>query len=178
VMKVAGTSRPAELAKTIAHRLAEEGPVVLSGMGPRAVNQAVKGIAISREHIGDEGSSVACSPKFVTLTIDGEERSGVRMELKVKATPAGESDSSELRVASGSDVRRLAGAIANRMREGGPVSMTAIGPFAVNQAVKAIIIADRYLEDDKIDLAFVPSFSEFESDGETRSAVSFVIDIA
>lgn len=51
--------------------------------------------------------------------------------------------------------------------------MQAIGPHAINQAVKAIAIARSYLEDDGLDLTAQPSFVKLELQNEERTAVRF-----
>ncbi len=60
----------------------------------------------------------------------------------------------------------IAGAIAGIIREQKRVEMRAVGAGAVNQAIKAVIIARRYLEQDGLDLVLVPSFVRVEMDGE------------
>ena len=61
------------------------------------------------------------------------------------------------------------------MREHGYAEMQAIGASAVNQCVKAIAIARGYLEQDEIDLAVVPSFTEVIIDGNERTAVRIAV---
>ncbi len=51
--------------------------------------------------------------------------------------------------------------------------MQAIGPQAVNQAVKAIAIARSYIEGDGLDLTAQPSFVKLELQEEERTAVRF-----
>lgn len=51
--------------------------------------------------------------------------------------------------------------------------MQAIGPQAVNQAVKAIAIARAYIEGDGLDLTTQPSFVKLELQDEERTAVRF-----
>ena len=53
--------------------------------------------------------------------------------------------------------------------------MQAIGPQAVNQAVKAIAIARAYIELDGLDLTTQPSFVKLELQAEERTAVRFNI---
>ncbi len=53
--------------------------------------------------------------------------------------------------------------------------MQAIGPHAVNQAVKAIAIARSYIEAEGLDLSTVPSFVKLELHDEERTAVRFLI---
>ncbi len=54
--------------------------------------------------------------------------------------------------------------------------MQAIGPHAVNQAVKAIAIARSYIEAEGLDLRTVPSFVKLELHDEERTAVRFLIE--
>ena len=53
--------------------------------------------------------------------------------------------------------------------------MQAIGPQAVNQAVKAIAIARSYIELDGLDLTTQPSFVKLELQDEERTAVRFYV---
>ncbi|MBN1954749.1 MAG: stage V sporulation protein S [Anaerolineae bacterium] len=78
-----------------------------------------------------------------------------------------------LKVAAGSRTTAVAGAIAGMVREEKQVVLQAVGASAVNQAVKAITIARGYLEQDDIELTFIPSFSEIEIDGQERTALRF-----
>jgi len=80
-----------------------------------------------------------------------------------------------LKVSSGSDPRAVAGAIAAVIRERGSVEVQAIGAGAVNQAVKAIIIARGYVASDGIDLVTVPAMTGVEVGGEMRTAIKFVV---
>jgi len=80
-----------------------------------------------------------------------------------------------IRVSAHSRSTAVAGAIAGVMREHGYAEMQAIGASAVNQAVKAIAIARGYLEQDDIDLAVIPKFTEVDIDGNERTAVRLSI---
>lgn len=53
--------------------------------------------------------------------------------------------------------------------------MQAIGPQAVNQAIKAIAIARSYIEADGLDLSTQPSFVKLELQNEERTALRFNI---
>jgi stage V sporulation protein S len=76
-----------------------------------------------------------------------------------------------IKVSAQSRSTAVAGAIAGVMREQGYAEVQAIGASAINQAVKAITIARSYLEQDNMDLAVVPSFTEVEIEGNERTAV-------
>lgn len=69
----------------------------------------------------------------------------------------------------------MAGAIAALLRNDGEVEVQAIGPHAVNQAVKAIAIARSYIEPDRLDLSTVPSFVKLELQNEERTALRFAV---
>ncbi len=76
-----------------------------------------------------------------------------------------------IKVSAQSRSTAVAGAIAGVMREHGYAEVQAIGASAVNQAIKAVAIARGYLEQDDMDLAVVPSFTEVDIDGNERTAV-------
>ncbi len=70
----------------------------------------------------------------------------------------------------------VAGAIAGIMRELGHVEVQAIGAGAVNQAIKAVVIARGYLDGDGIDIYCVPEFTEVMIDGQERTAIRFSVE--
>lgn len=76
-----------------------------------------------------------------------------------------------IKVSAQSRSTAVAGAIAGVMREHGYAEIQAIGASAINQAIKAITIARGYLEQDNIDLAVVPSFTEVDIEGNERTAL-------
>jgi stage V sporulation protein S len=70
----------------------------------------------------------------------------------------------------------VAGAIAGMVREHHRVEVQAIGAGAVNQVVKAIILASGYLKDDGIFVTCVPEFAEVTIEDKIRTAIKFVIE--
>lgn len=78
-----------------------------------------------------------------------------------------------LRVSAQSRPNAVAGAIAALLRLDGAVEMQAIGPHAVNQAVKSLAIARSYLEQDALDLVVAPGFVKLELHEEERTAMHF-----
>lgn len=78
-LKVSSTSDPNSTAGALANSIRENGKVKLQVIGPRAVNQAIKAIAIARGYIAPSGVDLVSSPQFVDITIDGEERTAIRM---------------------------------------------------------------------------------------------------
>ncbi|MFC3861448.1 stage V sporulation protein S [Deinococcus antarcticus] len=80
-----------------------------------------------------------------------------------------------LRVSGSSRPNAVAGAVAALLRSQGQVEVQAIGPSAVNQAIKAIAIARGYLHDDQLDLTVQPSFVKLDVASEERTAMKFMV---
>jgi stage V sporulation protein S len=81
-----------------------------------------------------------------------------------------------IRVSATSRSSAVAGAIAGVIREHKRAEVQAIGAGAVNQAVKALILATGYLKEDSIDIVAVPEFVEVEIEGKVRTAIKLVIE--
>jgi len=81
-----------------------------------------------------------------------------------------------IKVAGTSRTSAVAGAIAGVFREFRKAEVQAIGAGAVNQAIKALVLARGYLERDGIDVAFVPEFSDVEIDGKVRTAIKIFVE--
>ena len=81
-----------------------------------------------------------------------------------------------IKVRAVSRTAAVAGAIAGVVRDEKHAEVQAIGAGAVNQAVKAMVLAKNFLEQDGIDVAFVPEFVNVEIDGKVRTAIKFVVD--
>ncbi len=77
-----------------------------------------------------------------------------------------------LKVSSNSNPNKVAGAIAGELSKNQCVELQAIGAGAVNQSVKAVAIARRFLDEQQKDLFMVPSFEDVTIDGETRTAIT------
>jgi len=80
-----------------------------------------------------------------------------------------------LRVATSSEPKKVAGAIANIVRSGSPAIVTAVGAAAINQTVKSIAVARMYVGDDGIDLVTRVQFTRLELDGKEKTAITFAI---
>ncbi len=76
-----------------------------------------------------------------------------------------------LKTSSTSNPHSVAGAIAGTIDENGIAEIQAIGAGALNQAVKAVIIARGFFAPRGIDLLLLPSFLEIEVNGEKRTAI-------
>jgi len=70
----------------------------------------------------------------------------------------------------------VAGAIAGVMREQKHAEVQAIGAGAVNQTVKALILARNFLIQDGMNIVFIPEFVNIEIEGKVRTAIKFVVE--
>lgn len=80
-----------------------------------------------------------------------------------------------LRVSGKSRPNAVAGAVAALLRSQSQVEIHAIGPAAVNQAVKALAIARGYLVNDGLDLVVQPAFVKLDLVDEERTALIFAV---
>ena len=81
-----------------------------------------------------------------------------------------------IKVSARSRTAAVAGAIAGVMREAHRAEVQAIGAGAVNQAIKAIVIAKGYLAEEGVDIICVPAFVEVEIDDQERTAIRILVE--
>ena len=81
-----------------------------------------------------------------------------------------------LKVSSKSDSNRVAGALANVLREQSSVEIQAIGAGALNQAIKGIAIARGFVAPSGKNLVCIPAFSDITIDGEERTAIKLIVE--
>ena len=81
-----------------------------------------------------------------------------------------------IKVKAVSRTAAVAGAIAGIFRDLKHAEVQAIGAGAVNQAVKAMVLAKNFLAQDGIEVVFTPEFVNVEIEGKVRTAIKFVID--
>lgn len=79
VLKVSSHSSPNSVAGAIAGILRESNAVEVQAVGAGAANQAIKAIAIARGYLAPVGIDLVCIPSFANITIDGEERTALRL---------------------------------------------------------------------------------------------------
>jgi stage V sporulation protein S len=82
-----------------------------------------------------------------------------------------------IKVSANSRTSAVAGAIAGVVREHKRADVQAIGAGAVNQAVKALVLATGYLKNDGIDICCVPEFVDVEIDDKVRTAIKLVVEV-
>jgi stage V sporulation protein S len=76
-----------------------------------------------------------------------------------------------VKVSAHSRPNAVAGAIAGECRRFGTVEVQAIGASALNQAVKAIVLARAFLRDEGIDICCIPSFTSVMFADQQRTGV-------
>ena len=81
-----------------------------------------------------------------------------------------------IKVSASSRTAAVAGAIAGVVREHHRAEVQAIGAGAVNQAMKALILATGYLKNDGIYVTCVPEFADVTIEDNIRTAIKLVVE--
>jgi stage V sporulation protein S len=82
VLKVSANSAPNSVAGAIANAVKEDFESEVQAIGAGAINQAVKAIAVARGFLAPTGIEIYCQPAFISLVIDGSERTGIKFAVK------------------------------------------------------------------------------------------------
>jgi stage V sporulation protein S len=82
-----------------------------------------------------------------------------------------------IKVSAHSPIPAVAGAIAKTIREHQQAEVQAIGAAAVTQVMKALILANEYLEGDGIHIGFVPEWAPVMIQDRQGNAIKFLIKI-
>ena len=85
IIKVSARSRTAAVAGAIAGVLRENQRAEIQAIGAGAVNQAVKALIIAKGYMEEEGVDLSCSPSFVEVMINEQERTAVRLLVKANS---------------------------------------------------------------------------------------------
>ena len=75
ILKISAKSSPNSVAGAIAGLVKENGG---------AINQAVKAVAIARGFVAPTGVELVCSPAFTEVTIDNEDKTGIKFVVEPK----------------------------------------------------------------------------------------------
>ncbi len=81
-----------------------------------------------------------------------------------------------IKVKANSRTAAVAGAIAGVVREHKRAEVQAIGAGAVNQAIKALVLAKGYLAEDGVFVVCIPEFVDVDIDGNVRTAIKLVVE--
>ncbi len=82
LLKVSSHSDPSATAGAIANGIRETGEAHLQVIGPRAVNQAVKAIAIARGYLATSGVDLYFTPGFASVIIGEEEKTAIHFAIR------------------------------------------------------------------------------------------------
>ena len=82
ILKVSTKSNPNSVAGAIAAMIKERGKVELQAIGAGALNQATKSIAIARGYVAPGGVNLVCIPAFAEVSVDGDDRTGIKLIVK------------------------------------------------------------------------------------------------
>ena len=56
----------------------------MQAIGAGALNQAIKSVAIARGYVAPTGKNLVCIPAFSDITIEGEERTAIKLIIEAK----------------------------------------------------------------------------------------------
>lgn len=78
-LKVSSKSNPSSVAGALANVFKDQEMVEIQAVGAGAINQAIKAIAIARGFVAPSGKNLICTPAFSDISIDGEERTAIKL---------------------------------------------------------------------------------------------------
>jgi stage V sporulation protein S len=81
-----------------------------------------------------------------------------------------------IKVKANSRTAAVAGAIAGVVREHHRADVQAIGAGAINQAIKALVLARGYLAEDGINVICIPEFVDVDIEGKVRTAIKLSVE--
>jgi stage V sporulation protein S len=86
MLKVSSDSDPGATAGAIANGIRERGTAEIQVIGPRAVNQAVKAIAIARGYLAASAVDLYCVPSFTTILVaeGDQEKTAIHFSVKTR----------------------------------------------------------------------------------------------
>ena len=86
MLKVSSDSDPGATAGAIANGIREYGTAEIQVIGPRAVNQAVKAIAIARGYLAASAVDLYCVPGFTSITVPegDQEKTAIHFSVRTR----------------------------------------------------------------------------------------------
>jgi len=79
MIRVSANSRTSAVAGAIAGIIREHKHAEVQAIGARAVNQAVKALALATGYLKDDGIAVTCVPEFANVMIEDQERTAIKL---------------------------------------------------------------------------------------------------
>lgn len=83
-LKVSSKSNPNSVAGALANVFRTNGSVEIQAVGAGALNQAIKAVAIARGFLAPSGKNIVCIPAFTDISIDGEEKTAIKLIIETK----------------------------------------------------------------------------------------------
>ena len=84
ILKVSSKSNPNKVAGAIANVFRVNSEVEVQTVGAGSLNQAIKAVAIARGFVAPSVKNLVCIPAFTDITIDGEEKTAIKLILEAK----------------------------------------------------------------------------------------------
>lgn len=81
-IRVATTSKPSAVAGAIAASVRQSNEAQVQAIGPEAVNQAMKAIAVARGYLALDGLTIICVPNFIEVYVDEGKRTAMRFYVE------------------------------------------------------------------------------------------------
>lgn len=87
VLKVGSGTGAVELGSALAHALYQDRKAVLRAVGPLAVSQAAKAVAIAAQHAAERELALSTAIEFVDVNMPDGKVSGIAMTVTATARP-------------------------------------------------------------------------------------------
>ena len=84
ILKVSSKSNPSKVAGAIANVFREQGVAEIQAIGAGSLNQAIKAEAIARGFVAPSGKNLVIIPAFSDITIDGAEKTAIKLIIEAK----------------------------------------------------------------------------------------------
>ena len=84
ILKVSSKSNPSKVAGAIANVLREQGVAEIQTISAGSLNQAIIAVAIARGFVAPSGKNLVIIPAFSDITIDGAEKTAIKLIIEAK----------------------------------------------------------------------------------------------
>ncbi len=95
LIRVSAQSRSSAVAGAIAGVVREDGRAQIQAIGPQAVNQAAKAIAIARSFLAMENMDIICIFSFAKVELGGHLRTALKMDVEPRSEELSTKDTEE-----------------------------------------------------------------------------------
>ena len=79
ILKVSSKSNHSKVGGAIANVFRNNGSVEIQTIGAGSLNQAIKAVCIARGFVAPSGQNLIVIPAFSDITIDGEEKTAIKL---------------------------------------------------------------------------------------------------